>query len=71
MSEILAQIRSTTSDRGLRIIARSLYKELRQNGFDQRQIVSLSTELLGMVTTELRDSAHDDAFSAAGAPPAA
>lgn len=43
-------------DRSLKIIAKSLFKELKENGYDHRQIVNLSTELLSLVTTELKDN---------------
>ena len=36
-----------------RIIARSLFKELKLNGYDAKQIVSVSSELISLVTTEL------------------
>ena len=42
-------------NRSLKIIAKSLFKELKENGYDTRQIVNLSTELLSLVTTELRN----------------
>ena len=55
MSPLLAQVTaSPTSDKALKIIARSLFKELKQNGYDSRQIVSLSTELIGLVTADLQ-----------------
>ena len=43
-------------DKALKIIAKSLYKELKENGYNSRQIVSLSTELISLVTTDLRDN---------------
>ena len=47
---------SATHDRSLKIIAKSLFKELKENGYDNRQIVNLSTELLSLVTSELRNT---------------
>lgn len=41
-------------DRSLKIIAKSLFKELKANGFDNMHIVSLSAELIGLVTSEIR-----------------
>jgi len=40
--------------KALKIIAKSLFKELRQNGYDCRQIASLSTELLELVASEIQ-----------------
>lgn len=55
MSPLLAQVSaSPTSDKALKIIAKSLFKELKQNGYDSRQIVSLSTELISLVTSDLQ-----------------
>jgi hypothetical protein len=41
-------------DRALRIVAKSIYKELRSNGFEAKEIVALSSELLSLVTDEIR-----------------
>ena len=40
-------------DRAVRILAKTIYKELTMNGYEGRQIVALSTELLGLVTSAL------------------
>jgi len=37
-----------------RILAKSLFKELRGNGYSPNQILSLSTELIDLVTQDLR-----------------
>ena len=36
--------------RAVRILARSLYRELHAQGFDPKDVVQLATELLGEVT---------------------
>ncbi len=55
MATIVTQALSGhAQDRSLKIIAKSLFKELKANGFDNRHIVSLSTELIALVTSELR-----------------
>jgi hypothetical protein len=41
----------------LKILAKSLFKELKQNGYETRHIVSLSTELISLVTSDLRGDA--------------
>jgi hypothetical protein len=38
-----------------RILAKSLFKELRGNGYSPNQILSLSTELIDLVTQDLKD----------------
>ena len=40
--------------KGTRILAKSLFKELRGNGYSPNQILSLSTELIELVTQDLR-----------------
>src|SRR3954462_4492369 len=37
-----------------RILARSFYRELRENGYTPRQLLSLSTELIELVTQDLQ-----------------
>jgi len=46
---------SVTLDRsaGARILARSFYKELRSSGYTPRQLLTLSTELIELITQDL------------------
>ncbi len=37
-----------------KILARSFYRELRENGYSCNQILALATELIDLVTRELR-----------------
>lgn len=47
--------RSTlTDERGVSILARSLFKEMRTQGYSQDQIVGLSSELIELVRDDLR-----------------
>ncbi len=39
--------------RSLKIVAKSIFKELRANGYSARQVISLATELISLVTTDL------------------
>ena len=39
--------------RGLKILAKSIYKELRGQGYDAKQVVGLATELISLVTSEI------------------
>jgi hypothetical protein len=39
---------------GARILARSFYRELRSNGYTPAELVAVSTELIELVTQELR-----------------
>jgi hypothetical protein len=48
----------TTPDRqaklnAVRILAKSIYRDLEAQGFDEKQIVALATELISEVTTRI------------------
>lgn len=40
-------------NRAVRILAKSIFRELTSQGYDERQIVSLATELISEVTTKM------------------
>ena len=42
-----------------RAVARSFYRELRNEGFTHQQIIELSTSLLDMVTEDLKQPSED------------
>lgn len=42
-------------ERALKIISKSIYRELRQNGYEPKQIVALATELVSLVTCDIRE----------------
>lgn len=50
-------------NKGAKILAKSLFKELRGNGYSPNQILSLSSELIELVTQDLRDE-HAQASAA-------
>lgn len=39
--------------RAVKILAKSIYRDLEAQGFDEKQIVSLATELISEVTTKI------------------
>jgi hypothetical protein len=43
--------------RTLAILAKSIYRELRGNGFQAKDVISLAGELLALVTTDVRSGA--------------
>jgi hypothetical protein len=59
MSQALATTQFETPiinrERALRILSKSLYKDLRQNGYEPKQIVALASELIAQVTTDMTD----------------
>lgn len=51
-------IESTTSEsdpRTVRILAKSIYRDLRATGLSERDVMALAGELLSLVTTDVRD----------------
>ncbi len=59
MSQALATMQTETPvmnrERALRILSKSLYRDLRQNGYEPKQIVALASELIAQVTTDISD----------------
>ena len=51
--------------KGTKILAKSLFKELRGNGYSTNQILSLSTELIDLVTQDLKGE-HEGADAELG-----
>ena len=47
-------------ERALKILSKSLYRELRQNGYEPKQIVALATEIIGLVTTDMKEDGRLD-----------
>jgi hypothetical protein len=62
MSQALAQretaATSTNRERALKILSKSIYRELRQNGYEPKQIVALATELISLVTTDIKEDSR-------------
>ncbi len=55
------EISSTPSDpRAVRILAKSIYRELRASGLSERDVMSLASELLSHVASDVRTSGSDD-----------
>ena len=46
--------RAPRDPRALAILAKTIYRELRANGFEERDVIALAGELLGLVTTEVK-----------------
>lgn len=50
---------SADKSRAIKILARSIYKDLEAQGFDEKQIVALATELISEVTTRMSKDSRD------------
>ncbi len=46
--------------RAVKILAKSIYRDLEAQGFDEKQIVSLATELISEVTNKISRSSSPD-----------
>jgi hypothetical protein len=46
--------------RAVKILAKSIYRDLEAQGFDEKQIVALATELISEVTNKISHSAGRD-----------
>ena len=70
MAQILTQptsvVRDTTTaplpnrEKALKILSKSIYKDLRQNGYEPRQIVALASEIISLVTSDIKDDTQLD-----------
>jgi hypothetical protein len=62
MSQALATIDTATPvisrERALKILSKSLYRDLRQNGYEPKQIVAVASELIGLVTSDIKEDAQ-------------
>ena len=66
MAQVLAtatQEAATTTtapnrERALKILSKSIYRELRQNGYEPKQIVALATELISLVTSDIKEDSR-------------
>jgi hypothetical protein len=54
MQATLRSINKPETERGISILARSLVKEMREQGYSPDQIINLSSELLHHVSSDLR-----------------
>ena len=43
-------------EKAIKILSKSIYKELRENGYEPKQIVALATEIISLVTTDIGDA---------------
>jgi hypothetical protein len=62
MSQALATLNSATPvisrERALKILSKSLYRDLRQNGYEPKQIVAVASELISLVTSDIKEDAQ-------------
>lgn len=55
MIQPLSGNRDMDMNRAVKILAKTIFRELTSNGYETRQIVALSTELIGLVTLSMNE----------------
>ena len=50
----------STDRKGTKILARTFFNQLRAAGCTSNQIIAISTELIDLVTNDLRDDKHPE-----------
>ncbi|MBN8466972.1 hypothetical protein HRD49_16730 [Corallococcus exiguus] len=56
----------STDQKGTRILARTFFNQLRASGYTPHQVIGIATELLELVTTDLKEG--DKAVAAQSTP---
>ena len=54
-SPAVAPAAQPNREKAIQILSKSIYKELRENGYEPKQIVALATEIISLVTTDIGD----------------
>lgn len=49
-----AQTARGERDKAVKIFAKSIFRELKSNGYEAREIVALSTEILSLLSTDIK-----------------
>ncbi|HXJ23237.1 MAG TPA: hypothetical protein VMT03_23685 [Polyangia bacterium] len=52
-STVVPAAPSPNREKALQILSKSIYKELRENGYEPKQIVALASEIISLVTSDL------------------
>jgi hypothetical protein len=53
------QTKQVVGDRAVRVLASSIYRQLQDEGYEARDIISVSTQLIDLVTHELGGCANE------------
>ncbi len=54
------EVKATGWNKARSILARSFYNEMKGLGYSPNQIIELSSEILGLVTTDLREPSRPE-----------
>jgi hypothetical protein len=64
MPDLAGGASGRANERSTKILAKSFYRQLRENGYTHNQVVTMASELISLVTQDIRQGGP------AGAPPA-
>lgn len=64
MSEAQTSRVAETQPRALRILAKSTFRELKSSGYSRSDILAFATEVLSLVSTDLREQPEDEVAAA-------
>jgi len=60
MSQPNASIAPPQGPRALRILAKSVFRELKSSGYSRSDMVAFATEMLSLVSSDLREEGVED-----------
>ena len=63
------QTRGARDPRALAILAKTIYRELRSSGYEERDVMMLASELLGVVASEVKGRRLREAIEAVAVEP--
>ena len=61
MSDVPTTTSTPTPPRALRILAKSVFRELKSSGYKRAEILAFATEMLSLVSTDLQGGEADAA----------
>lgn len=56
MTQPSASGNGSVNERSAKILAKSFYRQLRDNGYTHNQVVSMASELISLVTQDIRQT---------------
>ena len=67
MTQPSASGNALSNERSTKILAKSFYRQLRENGYTHNQVVTMASELISLVTQDIRQTPGSTGGSSANA----
>lgn len=64
MSQSIASTATQQGPRALRILAKSVFRELKSSGYSRSDMVAFATEMLSLVSSDLREESVENDIAA-------